>query len=252
MYLGSRAEAWPASNTPNRRVRRCPAGGGARRATSGSRRRTAARPRPAPLPGALAGEPPPVDLTTDRIGARVLCLVVHRVVPGEIEQRPVLQVGRAGEALPDEPAEVKTEVALRLFPWVASTGRTIKRASAVEVLGCRARRVGAGSASMTASCRPREVATASNIRQMLLAVATPPRVTCPPDRDTRRVQSPSTADLSASSTVPRRSRDTNTLGHQLIDSADHMTTHESSRRAAKSPVICGDRLRADSRVVTEG
>jgi hypothetical protein len=49
----------------------------------------------------------PVDAAQDVVGGRVVA--AQLVVPGEVEQRPVALVGRAGQALLEPPPEVVEE-----------------------------------------------------------------------------------------------------------------------------------------------
>jgi hypothetical protein len=58
--------------------------------------------------GAPAG-----DLLQDVLGVRLALRALERVVPREVEDRPVARVGRSGELLPDPRAEVVDPVELR-------------------------------------------------------------------------------------------------------------------------------------------
>src|SRR5690606_13147438 len=56
---------------------------------------------------------PAVDLLEHRLGARLVVPAVHRVVPGEVEQRTVPLIMAVRQPLPDDPAEVVEEPQLR-------------------------------------------------------------------------------------------------------------------------------------------
>ena len=54
-----------------------------------------------------------VDLSQHRLGVGLVVRPLHRVVPGQVEDRPVAGVLRRGELLPDAPAQVMEEVQVR-------------------------------------------------------------------------------------------------------------------------------------------
>src|SRR5207302_2897182 len=57
----------------------------------------------------LPARAPPVDLRENRVGVRIALGAGRRVVPGEVQQRPVRLLGGGGQLLPDPAAEVVGE-----------------------------------------------------------------------------------------------------------------------------------------------
>ena len=91
----------------------------------------------------LAVGVPAVDLGQHRLGARLVYLALGRVVPGQLAHRPVARLGRAGQPLPDQPAEVVGEpqvaagVAGRLDRRVVPLQHPVGVGEAAGLLGVR-------------------------------------------------------------------------------------------------------------------